>query len=125
MSKICSFLCIIVYLSLLIVSSSNAGGYETMVVFVPSMSESELRTTVKESYERRYKEYAARIMPAAMAKIDKCVFDLNTLTREGWEIKTSRRAWKDINGDGEPNSYEWGIEYTLQKKIEEKKKGWW
>ena len=54
------------------------------------------------------------------AKIDACVFDLNKLTRDGWEIKASSRVWQDFNDNGNPDSYEWGTEYTLQKK-----KGWW
>lgn len=125
MSKCGSFLCIVVILSLLVAPATHAGGYDTKVVFVPNTSAADLRSIVEDSYKRRYKKDADSFLPSALAKIDTCVFDLNTLTRDGWEVKTSRRAWKDFNGNGEPNSYEWGTEYTLQKKIEEKKKGWW
>lgn len=120
MIKISSFLCMVVFFSLVAVPTSHAGGFETKIVFVPGTSESELRSAVRESYERRYKGFSDKLVGGAMAKIDACIFDINTLTRDGWEIKASRRAWQDFNGNGEPNYYEWGTEYTLQKK-----KGWW
>ena len=122
MIKISSFLCMVVFLSLLAVPISHAGGFETKIVFVPETSESELRSSVREFYKKRFKGFAVadKFISSAMAKIDGYVFDLNTLTRDGWEIKASRRARQDFNGSGEPNYYEWGTEYTLQKK-----KGWW
>lgn len=108
---------ILVVCMLLMASVSFAGGYETKTVFVPSNSKSILL------------EWANRqaLPDRAKMKIERFVFDLNALTKEGWEIKATDRRWDDINDNGDLDSgYEWGTIYTLQRLIPEpKKKGWW
>ena len=116
MNKI--LLCMVVFLSLVAVPISYAGGFETKIVFVPDKSKSELQSAVRESMEKQWK---GLFLDQAMANIDASIFDINELTRGGWEIKSVRRAWKDFNNSGSPDYYEWGKEYTLQKK----NKGWW
>jgi hypothetical protein len=53
-----------------------------------------------------------------LKKVDSFVFDLNTLSMQGWEIKSSRRAWVDINDDEIAGACEWGTEYILQRKLQ-------
>ena len=51
-------------------------------------------------------------------KIDHFVYDLNELTMQGWEIKSTRRVWVDLNDDDITGKCEWGTEYILQRKIQ-------
>jgi len=41
--------------------------------------------------------------------------DINDETKQGWEIKSTRRAWKYGGFDG--LQHVWGTEYTLQKAM--------
>ncbi|MBI5047710.1 MAG: hypothetical protein HZB54_01990 [Deltaproteobacteria bacterium] len=43
--------------------------------------------------------------------------NINEITKEGWEIKATRRAWGDIWLDEKPEDFEWGTEYTLQRPL--------
>lgn len=44
--------------------------------------------------------------------------DINDETRQGWEIKSTRRAFKK-DYSTYPSQEKWGTEYTLQKPIYE------
>lgn len=48
--------------------------------------------------------------------------DINKLTKEGWEIKSTRRAWIDLWANKEIEDFEWGTEYILQKPIPNQKR---
>lgn len=104
-----------------------AEGYETKIVFVPEHNSTSLEDSLRFDLELRYKEIPNAMkmyMDLGMKKIRAFTYDLNELTKEGWEIKDSRRVWIDIDYDDNPDYYEWGTEYTLQRRIQEKKKGW-
>ncbi|MBI5101392.1 MAG: hypothetical protein HZB33_06110 [Nitrospirae bacterium] len=123
MSRHGSFLRIVVIFSLLVAPVAYAGGFETKIVFAPDVTEPRLRSIMTNHYKKGFPysspEETDKMIAEDMAKIvAECVFDLNKLSRDGWEIKASRRVWRDFSNDGEPDSYEWGTEYTLQKKIE-------
>lgn len=43
--------------------------------------------------------------------------DINFETSKGWEVKSTRRAWKDLWTNNKIDDFEWGTEYILQRPI--------
>jgi hypothetical protein len=123
-----------------------SSSYETQVVFVPDMKQNDIESCAIELARggspaelfRMAIEDIRMGVPKGKGRVDiidknfeankeKIVkqaqlftYNLNKLSNDGWEIKTSRRVWIDLNENGSPNECEWGTEYTLQKK-----KGLW
>lgn len=49
------------------------------------------------------------------------ISDINSVTNQGWEIKSSRRAWMDLWANQEIEDFEWGTEYVLQRPMKKEK----
>lgn len=112
-----------------------AGGFETRIVFVPDYSKygkEQLIATTTGMIELWYNDSSDSVkniirkglytepldfyINEKLKMLDTFTYNLNALTEKGWEIKTSRRAWTDLNYNHEPDDFEWGTEYTLQRK---------
>lgn len=128
-----------ILLFLLTATTACTGSYETKTVFVPDRSESALEAESErilkriETEGRKYTPGSLRAIrvPSTIATerlalkkiLYSFTFNLNELTRDGWEIKSSRRANVYF---GKARMYvkyghsEWGYEHILQKK-----NGWW
>lgn len=60
-------------------------------------------------------------IPLYFQRLADVVSDINSVTKQGWEVKSSRRAWLDIWANNEIDDFEWGTEYVLQKPIPNQK----
>lgn len=98
--------------------------YETMIVFIPDASREKLLSLVPaEIIDAISKGEPHTDMNIAYDNINnKYIYNINKITKQGWEIKATRSGWVDMDGDKYTDTdFEMGIEYTLQHKIVKKK----
>ena len=118
-------------LGLVLSSVAWGQGYETKTVFVPDASKQDIYDIAKESKKRQFNTGGNKDTIESLASnyasvvANSYIYDINKETKQGWEIKSTRRAWVDIYKSGNQN-YFWGTEYVLQRPIKQptKPKGW-